>query len=141
MGREDSETATLRVLTELWSQLRVIPLPQPGDAPALWELTTRRFTKAIKAGANAGQPKALSALISLYLAQAIAATEEEITTFLSPLTARSRLREVLHALTGARNWRPSPWRARRCCISPELRQRSVPIRRRALTEGASPVDS
>jgi len=102
MGREASETATLRVLTELWSQLRVLPLLQPGDAPAVWELTTRRFTKAIKAGANAGQPTALSALISLYLAQALAATEEEITTFLSPLTARSRLREVIHALTGAR---------------------------------------
>ena len=102
MGRETSETATLRVLTELWSQLRVIPLHQPNDAPVLWELTTQRFTKAIKAGSNAGQPTALSALISLYLAQAIAVTEEEITTFLSPLTARSRLREVLHALIGAR---------------------------------------
>jgi hypothetical protein len=102
MGREVTEAATLRVLTELWSQLRIIPLPQNGDEPVLWELTTRRFTKAIKSGANAGQPKALSALISLYLAQVTAATEEEITTFLSPLTARSRLREVLHALTGAR---------------------------------------
>ena len=68
----------------------------------LWELTTRRFTKQIKAGANAGQPTALSALISLYLAQVFAATEEEIATFLSPLTARSRVREVLHALVGAR---------------------------------------
>ena len=102
MGREVTEAATLRVLTELWSQLRVIPLPQPEDQPTQWELTTKRFTKAIKAGANAGQPKALSTLISLYLAQAIAATEDEITTFLSPLTARSRLREVLHVLTGAR---------------------------------------
>ena len=102
MGREVTEAATMRVLVELWSQLRVLPLPQPGGQPALWELTTRRFTKSIKAGANAGQPSALSALISLYLTQAIAATEEEIVTFLSPLTARSRLREVLHALTGAR---------------------------------------
>jgi hypothetical protein len=102
MGREVTEAATLRVLTELWSQLRVIPVPQTEDEPVLWELTTRRFTKAIKSGANAGQPKALSALISLYLAQVTAATEEEITTLLSPLTARSRLREVLHALTGAR---------------------------------------
>ena len=102
MGREVTEAATLRVLTELWSQLRVLPLLQSGDEPAIWELPTRRFTKAIKAGANAGQPTALSALISFYLAQANAATEEEITTFLSPLTARSRLREVLHALTGAR---------------------------------------
>jgi hypothetical protein len=102
MGREVTEAATLRVLVELWSQLRVLPLPQAEGQPAPWELTTRRFTKSIKAGANAGQPSALSALISLYLTQAIAATEEEIVTFLSPLTARSRVREVLHALTGAR---------------------------------------
>ncbi len=102
LGREVTETAILRSLTELWSQLRVIPLLQMGDAATLWELTTRRFTKAIKAGANAGQPTALSALVSLYLAQSLCATEEEIATFLSPLTARSRVREVLHALVGAR---------------------------------------
>jgi hypothetical protein len=102
LGREVTEAAILRSLTELWSQLRVIPLLAQGDGGTLWELTSRRFTKAIKAGANAGQPTALSALISLYLAQVFAATEEEITTFLSPLTARSRVREVLHALVGAR---------------------------------------
>jgi hypothetical protein len=102
LGREVTEAAILRSLSELWSQLRVLPLLQTGEGTTLWELTTRRFTKAIKAGANAGQPKALSALVSLYLAQAIAATEEEIVTFLSPLTARSRLREVVHALLGAR---------------------------------------
>jgi len=102
LGREVTEAAILRSLTELWSQLRVIPLLSQEEGSTLWELTSRRFTKAIKAGANAGQPTALSALISLYLAQVFAATEEEITTFLSPLTARSRVREVLHALVGAR---------------------------------------
>jgi len=102
LGREVTEAAILRSLTELWSQLRVIPLLSQGEGGTLWELTSRRFTKAIKAGANAGQPTALSALISLYLAQVFAATEEEVTTFLSPLTARSRVREVLHALVGAR---------------------------------------
>jgi 23S rRNA pseudouridine2605 synthase len=102
LGREVTEAAILRSLTELWSQLRVIPLLAQGDGGTLWELTSRRFTKAIKAGANAGQPTALSALVSLYLAQVFAATEEEVTTFLSPLTARSRVREVLHALVGAR---------------------------------------
>ncbi len=102
LGREVTEAAILRSLTELWSQLRVIPLLAQGDGGTLWELTSRRFTKAIKAGANAGQPTALSALISLYLAQVFASTEEEVTTFLSPLTARSRVREVLHALVGAR---------------------------------------
>ncbi len=102
LGREVTEAAILRSLTELWSQLRVIPLLAQGDGGTLWELTSRRFTKAIKAGANAGQPTALSALVSLYLAQVFAASEDEVTTFLSPLTARSRVREVLHALVGAR---------------------------------------
>jgi len=103
LGRELTESAIQRSLTELWSNLRVLPLlAQNADGTTLWELTSRRFTKAIKAGINAGQPTALSALISLYLAQALLATEDEVETFLSPLAARSRIREVSHALTGSR---------------------------------------
>ncbi|HZY62925.1 MAG TPA: hypothetical protein VFE38_10390 [Edaphobacter sp.] len=102
LGKEVTEAAVLRALTELWQHLRVLPVPQPDGAATLWELTTTRFTKQIKAGANAGQPTALSALISLYLAQAIVATEEEIEIFLSPLAARSRIRDVIHALLSAR---------------------------------------
>ena len=107
LGREVTESAIVRALGELWMQLRVIPLLQQDgagtkDSGTTWELTTRRFTKQIKAGANAGQPTALSAAISLYLAQVYAATEEEIETFLSPLTARSKVRDVLHGLTAAR---------------------------------------
>ena len=56
IGNEISETAILRALTELWSQLRVIPVPQLDGSATLWELATSRFTKQIKAGANAGQP-------------------------------------------------------------------------------------
>jgi hypothetical protein len=102
LGKEVTETAVLRALTELWQHLRVLPVPQPDGAPTLWELTTTRFTKQIKAGANAGQPTALSALISLYLRQALVASEEEIETFLSPIAARSRIRDVIHALLSAR---------------------------------------
>src|SRR5579875_3200262 len=102
LGREVTENAILRALNELWSQLRVLPLHQQDGSATMWELTTRRFTKQIKSGANAGQPTALSALISLYLAQVYAALEEEIETFLSPLAARSRVRDVLHGLTAAR---------------------------------------
>ena len=102
LGRELTENAIARALGELWVQLRVIPLLQQDGSATMWELTSRRLTKAIKAGANAGQPTALSALISLYLAQAYAATEDEVETFLSPLAARSRVREVLHALTAGR---------------------------------------
>jgi len=102
LGKEVTEAAVLRALTELWSQLRVLPVPQQDGSATLWELASARFTKQIKAGANAGQPSALSALISLYLGQAVLATEEEIESFLSPLAARSRVRDVVHALMGAR---------------------------------------
>ena len=102
LGKEITETAVLRSLVELWSHLRVIPIPQADGRPTLWEPTTTRLTKQIKAGANAGQPTALSALISLYLGQSILATEDEIETFLSPLAPRSRIRDVVHALLGAR---------------------------------------
>src|ERR1019366_10048096 len=102
VGKEVTEAAVLRALIELWTHLRVLPLAQPDGRPTLWELSSARFTKQIKAGANAGQPTALSALISLYLGQAVVATEDEIETFLSPLAPRSRVRDVIHALLSAR---------------------------------------
>jgi 23S rRNA pseudouridine2605 synthase len=103
LGKEVTEAAVLRALTELWQHLRVIPIPQSDGAATLWELTSTRFTKQIKAGANAGQPTALSALITLYLGQAIVATEDDIETFLSPIASRSRIRDVVHALMSARH--------------------------------------
>ncbi len=102
VGKEVTEAAVLRALAELWTHLRVLPLYQPGGASTVWELTSARFTKQIKAGANAGQPSALSALISLYLGQAVVASEDEIESFLSPLASRSRVRDVIHALLSAR---------------------------------------
>jgi hypothetical protein len=107
LGREVTEAAIVRALVELWAQLRVIPMLQQDAAGAkgsgtMWELTSRRFTKQMKAGANAGQPTALSALVSAYLAQAYVATEDEVETFLSPLSARSKVRDVLHGLSAAR---------------------------------------
>lgn len=101
LGKEVTEGAVLRGLVELWAQLRVMPVPQQ-DGTVLWELMSTRLTKQIKAGANAGQPSALSAVISLYLGMTVAATEEEIETILSPLAPRSRIRDVVHALMGAR---------------------------------------
>jgi len=102
LGREVTESAVLRALVELWGHLRVLPTPGVEGAETKWELATKRFTKQIKAGINAGVPSALSGLISVYLAQAIAASEDEIEVFLSPLVARSRIREVLHALLAGR---------------------------------------
>ena len=102
VGKEVTEAAVLRALGELWMHLRVLPLAQPDGRPSVWELASARFTKQIKAGANAGQPSALSALVSLYLGQAVVASEDEIESFLSPLAPRSRIRDVIHALLSAR---------------------------------------
>lgn len=102
LGNEVTEAAALRALTELWQHLRVLPVPQADGTPTLWELATTRYTRQIKSGANAGLPTALSALISLYIAQAVLPTEDEVETFLSPLSSRSRIREVVRALMAAR---------------------------------------
>jgi len=102
LGKEVTEAAVLRALGELWTHLRALPLAQPDGAATVWELASARFTKQIKAGANAGQPSALSALISLYLGQAVVASEDEIESFLSPLAPRSRVRDVIHALLSGR---------------------------------------
>jgi 23S rRNA pseudouridine2605 synthase len=102
LGKEVTEAAVLRALGELWTHLRVLPLAQAAGGATVWELAGTRFGKQIKAGANAGQPSALSALITLYLGQAVVASEEEIESFLSPLAARSRIRDVVHALMAAR---------------------------------------
>lgn len=102
LGSGVTEAAVLRALAELWTHLRVLPMPQQDGRATLWELTSTRYIKQIKAGANAGQPSALSALISLYLGQVAVATEDDVEVFLSPLAPRSRVRDVIHALTAAR---------------------------------------
>ena len=102
LGREVSETAVLRAITELWQQLRIIPvIDAPGQA-ARWQLLRIRFQKAIAEGASTSQVTAISVLASIYLQAVIAATMEEVEIFLSPLTARSKIREVLRGLVATR---------------------------------------
>ncbi len=102
LGREVSESAVLRAITELWQQLRIIPvISAPGQA-AQWQLLRQRYQKAIAEGASTSQVTAISVLASIYLQAVIAATMEEVEIFLSPLTARSKIREVLRGLVATR---------------------------------------
>jgi hypothetical protein len=102
LGREVSESAVLRAITELWQQLRIIPvLSAPGKAPK-WQLLRTRYQKAIAEGASTSQVTAISVLASIYLQAVIAATMEEVELFLAPLTARSKIREVLRGLVATR---------------------------------------
>jgi hypothetical protein len=102
LGREVTEAAVLRAITELWQQLRIIPVVSaPSQAPQ-WQLLRQRFQKAIAEGASTSQVTAISVLASIYLQAVIAASMEEVELFLAPLTARSKVREVLRGLVATR---------------------------------------
>jgi hypothetical protein len=102
LGNGVSEMAVLRAITELWQQLRIIPvITAPGKA-AKWQLLRIRFQKAIAEGASTSQVTAISVLASIFLQAVIAASMEEVELFLAPLTARSKIREVLRGLVATR---------------------------------------
>jgi 23S rRNA pseudouridine2605 synthase len=102
LGREVTEGAVLRAITELWQQLRIIPVVSAPGQPAKWQLLRTRFQKAIAEGASTSQVTAISVLASIYLQAVIAAGMEEVELFLAPLTARSKVREVLRGLVATR---------------------------------------
>ena len=102
LGREVTETAVIRAITELWQQLRIIPVLAAPAQAAKWQLLRIRYQKAIAEGASTSQVTAISVLASIYLQAVIAATMEEVELFLAPLTARSKIREVLRGLVATR---------------------------------------
>ncbi len=102
LGREVTEGAVLRAITELCQQLRIIPVVTAPGQPAQWQLLRTRFQKAIAEGASTSQVTAISVLASIYLQAVIAASMEEVELFLAPLTARSKIREVLRGLVATR---------------------------------------
>jgi 23S rRNA pseudouridine2605 synthase len=102
LGRETTETAVLRALHELWKQLRIIPVVPEIGTPALWQPLRQRFQKAIAEGASTSQVTAISVLASIYLQAVIAASMEDVEMFLSPLTSRSKIREVVRGLAATR---------------------------------------
>jgi 23S rRNA pseudouridine2605 synthase len=100
LGREVTEGAVLRALVELWHGLRAIPV-YDGETTR-WELTQARFAAEMTASQKVAQTTALSVLVALYADAVVAASSEEIETFLSPLSARSRVREVVNGLSATR---------------------------------------
>ncbi len=100
LGREVTEAAVLRALGELWHGLRVVPAYDAAETR--WEVTQARFAAEMTASQKVAQTTALSALVSLYLDSVVAAEREEIEVFLSPLAARSRVREVVNGLQATR---------------------------------------
>jgi 23S rRNA pseudouridine2605 synthase len=102
LGREVSESAVVRAITELWQQLRIIPTIAVRGQAAKWQLLRTRFQRAIAEGASTSQVTAISVLASIYLQAVIAASMEDVELFLAALTARSKIREVIRGLVATR---------------------------------------
>ena len=102
LGKEVTEGAVLRAITELWQQLRIIPVLAAPGQHARWQLLRVRYQKAIAEGASTSQVTAISVLASIYLQAVIAGSMEDVELFLAPLTARSKIREVLRGLVATR---------------------------------------
>jgi 23S rRNA pseudouridine2605 synthase len=102
LGRDITEAAIARALQELWVGLYVFPVASVIGKPAKWELLSRHFPGQVAAGASTGQAEAQSAMVSLYLYAVVAAAEEEVLAFLSPLAPQSKLREVIRGLGSMR---------------------------------------
>jgi hypothetical protein len=101
LGKQLTETAALRALTDLWTALRVEPV-YSEKAGTQWQRMEVNHAQAMKAGSAMAQGMALSALVSLYLQSAVAASADEIEAFLSPVTSRSRVREAVRGLIATR---------------------------------------
>src|SRR5882757_4184264 len=102
LGRELTEAAVLRGLSELWQGLRINPVYGNAGQPAQWELLRVRHREALATAAGTSQVTALSLLVSMYLQSVYAASSDEIEIFLSPVASRSRVREAVRGLAATR---------------------------------------
>jgi hypothetical protein len=105
-GRGISEAALARALHELWSKLRAVRvdlLDRTSESPK-WDVLYRAAPAPVNRGAHLSQAEALSALISKYLETVLAAELREIEGFFGHITSRSKVAEVVKALTAAREF-------------------------------------
>jgi len=102
VGREMSGAALDRVLSDLWSMLKITRVDYNRNDGAFWDVLYRWSPEVVKEGINISEPEAISALLSKYLETAIAASQEDVEQFFSHLTSRAKVREAVHALLAAR---------------------------------------
>lgn len=104
LGGAVSRASINRALTELWATLRIIPVDYSPEDGATWELLHRWAPEAVRRGVNYSTAEALSALISKYVECTIAVSQEEIDALFLRMSSRSRLNEVVKALSAARQF-------------------------------------
>jgi len=102
VGGGVSEPALDKSLAELWSRLRITRVDYKPDEGAFWDVLYRWSPDAVREGVELSVGEALSALLSKYLDCVIAADQQEIETFLGNFVPRSKIKEAVNALLGAR---------------------------------------
>ncbi len=102
LGKEISEAALDRSLDELWAKLRITRVDYSQDEGVYWDVLFRWAPEAVKEGMHVSVAESLTALVSKYLDGVLAAQQEEIESFFSPLIGRVRVRDAINALQAAR---------------------------------------
>jgi Winged helix DNA-binding domain len=102
LGGDISEAALDRALDELWAKLRITRVDYKQDEGVFWDVLFRWAPQAVRQGMHVSFAEALTALVSKYLDCVLAAQQEEVEQFFSPIIGRVRVREGIHALQAAR---------------------------------------
>jgi hypothetical protein len=102
LGGAISGAALDRALDELWAKLRITRVDHKPDEGVFWDVLIRWSPEAVKEGMHVSVAEALTALVSKYLDCVVAAQQEEVEHFFSPLIGRVRVREAINALQAAR---------------------------------------
>ena len=108
LGGALSEAALDRALQELWIALKVTRVDHSMEAKDRWDVYYRWAPEAVNEGVRLSDAEALSALISKYLDCVVAATPDDIETFFSAITSRTRVAEVVRSLLSAREFTYTP---------------------------------
>ncbi len=102
LGGDISEAALDRALDELWAKLRITRVDYKHDEGVFWDVLFRWAPQAVRQGMHVSVAESLTALVSKYLDCVLAAQQEEVEQFFSPIIGRARVREGVHALQAAR---------------------------------------
>jgi|SRR5262245_31452949 len=102
LGGGISVLALDRALGELWSKLRITRVDYQAKEGASWDVLYRWSPDAVREGASLSVGESLSALITRYLDCVIAADQQELESFFGNFVPRSRVKETVNTLVGAR---------------------------------------
>lgn len=102
IGGGASGAAVDKSLAELWSRLRIARVDYKSGGGAVWDVLYRWSPDAVREGISLSVAEALSALLSKYLDCVVAADQQELESFFGNFVPRSRIKEAINTLLGAR---------------------------------------